>query len=51
MGKRIPKALFMYFHHENDGTVSTEANQNQQELYNRIMSKNFNNETINQISN
>jgi len=46
MGKRIPKALFMYFHHENDGTVSTEANQNQQELYNKIISKNFNNETV-----
>jgi glycosyltransferase involved in cell wall biosynthesis len=46
VGKRIPKALFMYFHHEKDGTVSTQANQNQQELYNKIMSKNFNNETV-----
>ena len=40
-GKRIPKPLFVYFHHENDGTVSTKANQNQQELYHNIMSKNF----------
>ena len=46
VGKRIPKALFSYFHHENDGTVSTEANKNQQELYNKIMEKNFKNETI-----
>jgi glycosyltransferase involved in cell wall biosynthesis len=46
IGKRIPKTLFSYFHHENDGTVSTEANKNQQELYNKIMEKNFKNETI-----
>jgi glycosyltransferase involved in cell wall biosynthesis len=46
VGKRIPKALFAYFHHEKDGTVSTNANMNQQELYNKIMKKNFNNETI-----
>ena len=46
LGKRIPKPLFSYFHHENDGTVSTEANKNQQELYNKIMRKNFQNETI-----
>jgi len=47
VGKRIPKALFSYFHHEKDGTVSTEANKNQQELYDKIMKKNFKNETIN----
>lgn len=41
-GKRIPKPLFMYFHHEKDGTVSTDANKNMQELYDRIMNKNFN---------
>jgi GT2 family glycosyltransferase len=41
IGKRIPKPLFVYFHHENDGTVSTKANQNQQELYQNIMYKNF----------
>jgi len=41
-GKRIPKPLFVYFHHEKDGTVSTLANQNQQELYNKIINKNFN---------
>ena len=41
VGKRIPKPLFMYFHHEKDGTVSTEANKNHQELYKNIMSKNF----------
>jgi glycosyltransferase involved in cell wall biosynthesis len=40
IGKRIPKPLFTYFHHENDGTVSTEANKNTQELYNTIMIKN-----------
>lgn len=45
-GKRISKPLFNYFHHEKDGTISTLANQNQQELYNKIMSKNFINETI-----
>ena len=45
-GKRIPKPLFTYFHHESDGTVSTEANNNQQELYNKIISKNFKNETV-----
>lgn len=41
VGKRIPKPLFIYFHHENDGTVSTNANKNQQELYFRIIDKNF----------
>ena len=46
IGKRIPKALFSYFHHENDGTVSTEANKNMQTLYDKIMKKNFQNETI-----
>jgi glycosyltransferase involved in cell wall biosynthesis len=40
VGKRIPKPLFTYFHHEKDGTVSTEANKNSQELYNYIMNKN-----------
>jgi len=40
LGKRIPKPLFVYFHHEKDGTVSTKANNNQQELYNKIMKKN-----------
>ncbi len=46
VGKRIPKPLFTYFHHEKDGTISTEANKNQQELYNKIMTKNFKNEAI-----
>jgi glycosyltransferase involved in cell wall biosynthesis len=46
-GKRISKPLFIYFHHEKDGTVSTEANKNQQELYNKIINKNFKNETVN----
>jgi len=46
VGKRIQKPLFIYFHHENDGTVSTEANKNHQELYDKIISKNFKNETI-----
>ena len=42
VGKRIPKPLFIYFHHENDGTVSTEANLNQRDLYRKIINKNFN---------
>jgi GT2 family glycosyltransferase len=42
IGKRIAKPLFYYFHHEKDGTVSTKANTNQQELYNKIIKKNFN---------
>jgi glycosyltransferase involved in cell wall biosynthesis len=46
IGKRIPKPLFIYYHHENDGTVSTEANKNQQLLYNKIISKNFKNENF-----
>jgi len=46
IGKRIPKPLFIYYHHENDGTVSTEANKNQQLLYNKIINKNFKNEII-----
>ena len=41
VGKRIPKPLFVYFHHEKDGTVSTEANKNHMELYQRIITKNF----------
>ena len=40
-GKRIPKPMFVYFHHENDGTVSTGANKNMQELHARIINKNF----------
>ena len=47
VGKKIPKPLFVYFHHENDGTVSTDANKNQIELYNKIINKNFKNEAIN----
>jgi GT2 family glycosyltransferase len=45
-GKRISKPLFIYFHHEKDGTVSTIANNNQQELYNKIMKKNFSHELV-----
>ena len=45
-GKRIPRALFNYFHHESDGTISTIANKNQIELYNKIITKNFKDETI-----
>jgi pyruvyltransferase len=40
-GKRIPNGLFIYFHHEKDGTVSTKVNQNQQKLYTTIINKNF----------
>jgi len=42
IGKRIPKPLFIYFHHEKDGTVSVEANKSQENLYMKIMNKNFN---------
>jgi len=38
-GKHINKGLFIYFHHEKDGSVSTGANKNQQELYDTIMKK------------
>ena len=41
IGKRIDKPLFIYFHHEKDGTVSTEANKNHQKLYSKIIQKNF----------
>ena len=40
VGKRIPQALFIYFHHESEGTVSTIANQNTQELHEKILTKN-----------
>lgn len=46
IGKRIPKPLFNYFHHESDGTVSTQANKNQYELYYKIINKNLKNEII-----
>jgi len=41
VGKKISKPLFYYYHHEKDGTVSTEANKKQDELYKKIISKNF----------
>ena len=46
VGKRIQKPMFIYFHHESTGTVSTEANKNIRELHHKIISKNFKNETI-----
>ena len=46
IGKRIPKPLFIYFHHESDGTVSTEANVNQIELHKKILNKNYKNEIV-----
>jgi hypothetical protein len=46
VGKRIPKPLFIYFHHEIDGTVSSEANVNQIELHQKILNKNYSNEII-----
>lgn len=46
VGKRIQKPMFVYFHHESTGTVSTEANKNIRELHHKIISKNFKNETI-----
>ena len=45
-GKRIPRALFNYFHHESDGTISTIANKDQIYLYKKIINKNFKNEII-----
>ena len=49
VGKRIPKPMFNYFHHEKDGTVSTQANKNTKELYDHIMKKNniYQNENTN----
>jgi GT2 family glycosyltransferase len=46
VGKRIPKPLFIYFHHEKDGTVSSEANVNQVELHKKILNKNYSNEIV-----
>ena len=40
IGKRIAKPLFVYFHHEKEGTVSTIANQNMSELHKKILVKN-----------
>lgn len=40
-GKRIPKGLFVYVHHEKDGSVSAQANKDPQKLYQTIMTKNF----------
>lgn len=39
-GKRIPKPLFIYFHHESDGTISTEANKDIVSLHQKILKKN-----------
>ena len=39
--EKVGAKFSMHFHHEKDGTVSTEANKNLQELYMRIMYKNF----------
>jgi len=40
VGKRIPKPLFVYFHHESEGTVSTIANKDTQSLHEKILLKN-----------
>mgnify|MGYP003627397589 FL=1 len=40
VGKRIPHALFIYFHHESEGTVSTIANKDTQSLHQKILIKN-----------
>ena len=40
VGKRIPKPLFVYFHHESEGTVSTIANKDTQSLHKKILLKN-----------
>jgi len=40
-GKRIPKGLFVYFHHESEGkgSVSTSARNNMQELHKTILNR------------
>jgi len=40
-GKRIPKGLFVYFHHESEGngSISTDARQNMGELHKTILSR------------
>lgn len=40
VGLRIPEPLFTYYHHESDGTVSTQANENQEALHHKILKKN-----------
>ena len=40
IGKRIPRPLFIYFHHESEGTVSTLANEDTQTLHQKILLKN-----------
>lgn len=40
VGKRIKKPLFMYFHHEKDGTLSSAVQHRLTDLYNRIMEMN-----------
>ena len=40
VGKRIPNPLFIYFHHESEGTVSTIANQDTKSLHEKILIKN-----------
>ena len=40
VGKRIPEAMFIYFHHESEGTVSTLANKDTKSLHNKILVKN-----------
>jgi glycosyltransferase involved in cell wall biosynthesis len=43
-GKRIPKGLFVYFHHESEGkgSVSTSARNNMQELHKTILDRHEN---------
>jgi glycosyltransferase involved in cell wall biosynthesis len=43
-GKRIPKGLFIYFHHENEGngSISTTARKNMIELHNHILERHKN---------
>lgn len=43
-GKRIPKGLFVYFHHESEGSgsVSTTARQNMEELHKNILNRHKN---------
>lgn len=43
-GKRIPKGLFVYFHHESEGkgSISTEARQNMGELHKTVLDRHNN---------
>jgi GT2 family glycosyltransferase len=41
VGKRIPKDLFVYYHHEDDGSINSFVEKNKHESYQKIIRKNF----------